>query len=265
MYLREARLSDMQTVGRIGARAFIDDPLFNAVEPGRYTYYEDYEAGWVRRVREKALKPEARIVLAVDEETKEITGFAVWVREGDDPAAYRWRNEAGILKRIEFKLLTIEGRITTLFSPKSRSEDPAALARLDEATEQATTGTWSQEGRKIRWHLHILGVDPSWRRRGVGRLLVSWGMKNGAKEGVICSLESSPTGRALYEKLGFKAIDVWAPFEGFKEEFENITAPMMVWQPGAAKGNGVAKAKTENGIAIEDGSVNGARKSNDME
>ncbi|CUS14896.1 unnamed protein product [Tuber aestivum] len=260
MYLREAKLSDMPTVGRIGARAFIDDPLFAVVEPGRYTYYKDYEAGWVRRVREKALKPEARVILAVDEGTEEITGFAIWVREGDDPAAYHWRNEGGILKRIEFKLLSIEDKITILFSPKSRSEDPAALSRLDEAIEQAAMGTWSQEGRQIRWHLHILGVDPSWHRRGIGGLLVSWGMKNGAKEGAICSLESSPAGRALYEKLGFKAVGVWAPFEGFKEKFEHVTAPMMVWQPDTAEANGAGKAKTANGNAIKDGSVNGARK-----
>ena len=100
MYLREARLSDMPTVGKIGARAFIDDPLFAILEPGRNAYYEDYEGGWIQRVRKYFLKLETRIILAVDEESKDIAGFAVWVREGDDPAADRWRDEGGILKRM---------------------------------------------------------------------------------------------------------------------------------------------------------------------
>ncbi|KAG0124281.1 acyl-CoA N-acyltransferase [Tuber indicum] len=264
MYLREARLSDMLAVGKIGARAFVDDPLFAILEPGRHTYYEDYEAGWIRRMRQKVLKPEVRIVLAVDEGTKDIAGYAVWVRKGHDPAADRWRNEGGILKRIEFRLLAIEDKITTLLSPKSRSENPAALVRFGKAIEQAAAGTWSQEGRNIRWHLHILAVDPPWHRRGVGGLLVSWGMKNCAKEGVVCCLESSPAGRGLYEKLGFKVVDVWVPFEGPEEEFEHLAAPMMVWQPGTAKSDGAGKTKTANGVAIEDGSVNGAGKGNDM-
>ncbi|KAG0643992.1 acyl-CoA N-acyltransferase [Tuber brumale] len=263
MYLREARLSDMPAVGKIGAKAFFDDPLFAILEPGRLAYYEDYEASWIRRMREKVLRPDARIVLAVDEETKDIAGYAVWVREGHDPAADRWRNEGGILKRIEFGLLTIEDKITTLFSPKSRSENPAAFARFGKAIEQAAAGTWSREGRNIRWHLQILAVDPPWHRRGVGGLLVGWGMKNCAKEGVVCCLESSPAGRSLYEKLGFKVVDVWVLFEDSDEGFGHFTAPMMVWQPGTAKPDGAGKTKTANGVAIEDGSVNGAGESND--
>lgn len=112
----------------------------------------------------------------------------------------------------------------------------------------------------MRWHLYLLAVSPSSRKRGIGSLLVSWGMENGAKEGVICVLESSPAGKSLYERLGFKMIDEWVPFEGSKEGFEQLTAPMMVWQPGTAKANGAAEGKkTANGVAIEDGSVNSAR------
>jgi len=125
--------------------------------------------------------------------------------------------------------------------------------------ERAEAGTWSQEGRHIRWHLNLLAVSPSWRKRGIGSLLVSWGTKNGAKEGVICSLESSPAGKGLYERLGFKMVDMWVPFEGSKEGFEQLTAPMMIWQPGTAKANGAPEGKTANGVAIEDESVNGAR------
>jgi len=90
----------MQTVGKLAARAFIDDPLFAILEPGRHAYYEDYEASWIRRVRRKFLKLEGRIILAVDNESNDIAGFAAWIREGDDPAADRWRDEGGILKRM---------------------------------------------------------------------------------------------------------------------------------------------------------------------
>jgi len=134
--------------------------------------------------------------------------------------------------------------------------------------DQAQVGTWSQEGRNIRWHLDLLAVCPSRRKRGVGSLLVSWGMKNGAKEGVICSLESSPAGKGLYERLGFKMVDVWVPFEGSKEGFEKLTAPMMVWQPGTStttvEANGVAEGKTAIEVVVEDWSVNGAREGSDM-
>ncbi|RPB05410.1 acyl-CoA N-acyltransferase [Choiromyces venosus 120613-1] len=259
MYLREARLSDMPAVGKIGARAFLDDPLFTAIEPGRHTYYEDYETGWVRRIRDKVLKPKTRIILAVDEETEQIAGFAIWAREGDDPAADRWKNEGWILKRLESTLLTLQETFTKTLSPprKSRSEDSAALAHFGKAIEEIAATTWSREGWHIRWHLNFLGVDPSYHRRGVGGQLVNWGMQNGAKEGVICSLESSRAGRGLYEKLGFEVVDEWVPFRGFGKdgEFEGVTAPMMVWVPGRrGRANGV------NGVVNGDGNAKGKEK-----
>ena len=116
MYLREARLSDMPTVGGLAARAFIDDPLFTIVEPKRHAYYEDYEASWIRRIRRKFLRLEARVILAVDEESNDITGFAVWMREGDDPAADRWRDEGGMLKRM-ITILREKGYLSILFYP----------------------------------------------------------------------------------------------------------------------------------------------------
>lgn len=66
----------------------------------------------------------------------------------------------------------------------------------------------------LRWvlaHLALdltfVGTDPQHERRGAATALIRWGLEKSKKEGVPAYLESTPNAAALYEKLGFRAVD----------------------------------------------------------
>lgn len=51
--------------------------------------------------------------------------------------------------------------------------------------------------------LDYLGVDPNHQRRGIGKLLLNWGVDKAKTEGRDCYLIATPAGRPLYESVGF--------------------------------------------------------------
>jgi GNAT superfamily N-acetyltransferase len=55
-------------------------------------------------------------------------------------------------------------------------------------------------------HLHICFVHPFHRGRGVGALLMSWGVKKADEMRVESFLESTLIGKHLYEKFGFVVV-----------------------------------------------------------
>ncbi|KAK5624487.1 hypothetical protein RRF57_000203 [Xylaria bambusicola] len=57
-------------------------------------------------------------------------------------------------------------------------------------------------------HLRLLHVDPKHQRRGAGAMLVNWGVEEAKKLGLPAFLESSPAGHSLYQRFGFRDIDI---------------------------------------------------------
>jgi len=51
-----------------------------------------------------------------------------------------------------------------------------------------------------------LGTDPGYRRQGVGKMLVEWGMEKATEEGKDCYLVATPSGKMLYSHLGFEDV-----------------------------------------------------------
>lgn len=56
------------------------------------------------------------------------------------------------------------------------------------------------------WELELLGTVPQFRRRGVGRVGLSWGFERAEESGVPLVLLSSVTGEKLYTALGFGVV-----------------------------------------------------------
>lgn len=56
--------------------------------------------------------------------------------------------------------------------------------------------------------LHILCTLPDHHRRGAGGMLVRWGLEQADKTGLRSYLEASEAGRPLYERLGFREVEV---------------------------------------------------------
>lgn len=66
--------------------------------------------------------------------------------------------------------------------------------------------------------LELLGVHPSYQRRGLASKLLRWGLARADEEGVEVYLSSSPDGRPLYERNGFQVLDGrFSPYPGYEQ------------------------------------------------
>jgi GNAT superfamily N-acetyltransferase len=77
----------------------------------------------------------------------------------------------------------------------------------------------------------MLHADPAFQGRGAGGLLVEWGTKKADELGLPAYLESSPKGHRVYERYGFKDLEVFyfdvAPYGGTGVYEE----PLMIREP----------------------------------
>ncbi|MCJ1441851.1 MAG: hypothetical protein MMC23_002343 [Stictis urceolatum] len=71
--------------------------------------------------------------------------------------------------------------------------------------------------------LQFLGVDPKFQRKGVGGLLMRWGMETARREGVPVGLTASPQGLSLYMKWGFEEVGLNLQYAGMEDVF------MVAW------------------------------------
>jgi GNAT superfamily N-acetyltransferase len=61
---------------------------------------------------------------------------------------------------------------------------------------------------KTYWFLKLLCIDPQHQRKGLGTMLLAWGVKRADKQGVDAWLESSPMGKGAYLKAGFRILGI---------------------------------------------------------
>ncbi|KAL1953300.1 hypothetical protein VTO42DRAFT_3030 [Malbranchea cinnamomea] len=108
--------------------------------------------------------------------------------------------------------------------------------RRDRA-ERFLEGFWRARERWIAGRRHVylqtIAVHPAHQRRGIGRLLMQWGLDVAERLNVPVYLEATYEGLPLYEKCGFLRLKegvVLGP-EITKMEHD-IVAPLMVRMPG---------------------------------
>ena len=79
--------------------------------------------------------------------------------------------------------------------------------------------------------LKYMNTHPEHQRRGAGKLMMAWGVKNADSHGLVSYLEASPEGQGLYEKFGFvteKVVDFdLSKWNGPLRD----SVPIMVRQP----------------------------------
>ncbi|KAL3442684.1 acyl-CoA N-acyltransferase [Aspergillus insuetus] len=61
-------------------------------------------------------------------------------------------------------------------------------------------------GRRGHAFLHIAFTHPSYRRRGLGKIFMEWGLRIADERGLECWLDATAHGRPLYESFGFRPI-----------------------------------------------------------
>jgi GNAT superfamily N-acetyltransferase len=79
------------------------------------------------------------------------------------------------------------------------------------------------------WELNGMYVSPDWQRRGVGKMLLQWGLTKAADERVSVVCKSSSVGVYFYEHAGFRSTE--------KQMFDPYFDPghkgyhSMIWDP----------------------------------
>lgn len=90
--VREATVKDLNRVADISSLAFLNNALFDNLNPRRHEYFESFRYTRLRYARNAMLKPSTRLLVA-ETNAGEIVGYAIWERLGDDPIAQRVKAE----------------------------------------------------------------------------------------------------------------------------------------------------------------------------
>lgn len=79
---------------------------------------------------------------------------------------------------------------------------------------------------------HVIAVEPQYQRKGIGKLLMKWGIDMAEQLSVPLYLEATDRSIGLYKKLDFEKLDqgvILSPF--VTKKAEDIEAPLMIRMP----------------------------------
>ncbi|KAK4180462.1 acyl-CoA N-acyltransferase [Triangularia setosa] len=196
--LREAIVADSPRIGVIGRDSFgptLGRILFPAhLHHRALTDAATEEAEWRAARNTRRMKDGKKTFVVVDkleDGSEQIVGYAQWETPESLPATPapddKTANEAEI----------------NVLPPSLDQETLGDIFKLmGEVTERAL----GKEGHSQMWYLMILGVDPAQKRRGIGKMLVNYGLEQAAKEKRDAFLIATPEGKYLYSSLGFEQV-----------------------------------------------------------
>ncbi|KUI59798.1 hypothetical protein VP1G_07019 [Cytospora mali] len=118
----------------------------------------------------------------------------------------QWIDSEGDMGPEEQKEAGKEGGSGAHIVPGLDKEALARLTREGEFLEKRIKEYLVERGTNNARLLNLLLVDPSYQRKGIGRLLVQEGLNCAAKAGKHVYLRSTPQGRPLYLSLGFEEV-----------------------------------------------------------
>lgn len=90
--VREATVKDLNRIADISSLAFLNNALFDNLNPRRHEYFESFRYTRLRYARNAMLKPSMRLLVA-ETDGGDVVGYAIWERLGDDPIAQRVKAE----------------------------------------------------------------------------------------------------------------------------------------------------------------------------
>ncbi|KAL1959450.1 hypothetical protein VTO42DRAFT_1895 [Malbranchea cinnamomea] len=236
MHIRRAQASDLPACADIVAAALCDEELIAYLCPRRREYWDEYRDSALRRIKRRFYSPGWVLWVAVTdekdgEEEGKVVGYAAWHRIGEGEEASRWKKsvaggDGGWLWMtwcgFQHSLVTLSNRIID-----AMDLDPSLDRERLAAVEALVKDNFPSSIFPEMWYLATLVVDPSYQRRGIGKLLLQWAIEQATEERVPIGLEASSIGEKLYEKMGFRSFK-WIEFEK-----GSTKKPVMLWEPEA--------------------------------
>ncbi|KAH8890141.1 acyl-CoA N-acyltransferase [Thozetella sp. PMI_491] len=74
-------------------------------------------------------------------------------------------------------------------------------------------------GTQAHWYLELIATKNEYQGKGAGGMLVKWGVDKADQEGWPCYLDSTPDGKALYLKHGFRNLETLTFLDGRYEQW----------------------------------------------
>ncbi|KAF4987143.1 hypothetical protein FGRMN_10527 [Fusarium graminum] len=203
----KASEKDLPAITRIATSAFHPDTdaLSRRLFPPHLQPKDipDGEAAYDWRAARKAASlasSESHLVVAIDDKKEgdeRIVGFSLW----DAPPA-------------------TESESTPSQEIKCAALDKDAFNEMKRTVNQDAIDTFGEKGIAGIWRLSLtvpfvpqvltypdldyIGVQPGNQRRGIGKMLLQWGIDRAAEEGKDCYLIATEAGRPLYTAVGFE-------------------------------------------------------------
>jgi hypothetical protein len=91
--IRRAQAADIPDLASMGVEALKHDPVYAHFCPHRFTYPAQYRTFLLQELRTRMVAPGQAVMVAeqeLDDGSKELVGYACWIREGSSSAIARW-------------------------------------------------------------------------------------------------------------------------------------------------------------------------------
>jgi GNAT superfamily N-acetyltransferase len=208
--------TDMHSITNISATGNEHDELTKYMRRNIRSQWTSYRSSCGRWLKGKLAAPGTICYVAESKVTGEVVGWAIWSRHGESATAEGWkRGNSGWGTALERRLMGWRNTYYKWVPGVDRTAEHAHVADLLPVLVEEWPGDIFNEF----WELDGLYVDPREWRRGIGRLLVSWGVEKGKEESVPVLVRSSPLGRRLYENVGFRVVKREEGFDKYIPEF----------------------------------------------
>ncbi|KAI1505827.1 acyl-CoA N-acyltransferase [Biscogniauxia marginata] len=197
--LKKASTSDTEVILDAFLDAFHDHPADRIVFGSSSKQSREF---WTKFIDDSLQDPNTHFVLITDTDSpppKRVIAFAKWVEQ------------CTTTYPTSMSQLPLPGNVNTAFA----DEFFGAMARKHEEIM----------GDRPHWYLESFGVRTEHQRKGLGGLLLRWGLERADEAQVEAFLDSSPAGADLYTKHGFETKESMTFDDGNYEE------KFMVRQP----------------------------------
>lgn len=227
--LRAATKDDLDDITGIHIAGFAEEPDVPYLYPFRHQYPEDHWK-WTREKYESYLEQPQKFSLSVVDAPSEADGrvvlkpfgLAAW-----DLAVTIEANVAGMLKCPHYlsPVLSLTYALSAVGLEERRDANKTHCKAYRETTGKRWERHFSKYGED-QVNLAVLVIHPDVRHRGVGTMLVNWGIKLAERKAVPVTVFATPTGESLYAHLKFKRIGTEVVQADGEEE--SISSGVMV-------------------------------------